>query len=200
MSKNMLFIDTAINTCQILYVSSGVVLYEYHSPLSKEGHAQKFFFHIRQLKKMYPDVFKTLDNIVVNIGPGRFNGLRVGIAFALTTASLYSLKLSTVTSFDIARLSFKDLIEDSKIISGTIYAKWNHIYFQCLITKEFSLKTFDEIDWSKAYAIAFPSSAPSSYSKPFLQVHHFNELFSAANFVSDLSCLEPIYLGHQIHS
>lgn len=199
MAEKRLFIDTAINTCQILYVSSGQVLFDYRSPISQEGHGALFFEQIRLLQQKFPEVFQTLDSLIVNIGPGRFNALRVGVAFALSTASLYSIQLYTVTSFDIANLSFKDRINKKEIIIGTIYAKWNHVYFHPIGSKDYLLKTFSEMNWPQAYGVAFPGDPPSAEHKHCLALSNLEDLLPAALLVEDAALIEPIYLGHQIH-
>ena len=197
--SNVLYVDTAVETCQIIYSQKGTVVFNFLSPISKKGHAEIFFEKINDLKNKFPDIFETLETLVVNIGPGRFNALRVGVGFALTVKSLFDIELKSINSFDILKNCSEDLnIDGFEKADFAIFAKWNHAYYLKNLVLKPSLLSYEGIDWSNTICLGVPETQNSKHSFSALSVAHFEKLYSKAVFIEDVYKLEPIYLGHQI--
>ena len=72
----ILVIDTATKACSVALYDSDVVIASYHEVIGR-GHAERLLPLIAKL----PDSGKA-DRIVVDVGPGSFTGIRIGVAAA----------------------------------------------------------------------------------------------------------------------
>lgn len=199
-NHNILYIDTALETCQILYYQNNRCLFSYLSPPTRFGHAEVFFQKLDQLKAQDESLLDNLDKIIVNIGPGRFNALRVGVGFSLTLSSVLNIELYSVTSFDILRAQIlsSPQMPNTKF-DMAIFAKFKHAYYLKSNISEPVLAKFDEINMSQTYALGFTESEVLESFKE-LVVTERSMLLKCAKKVVDLHDLEPIYIGHQVSS
>lgn len=200
MSKNekILFIDTAIKTCQIIYSDGNEVLFQYRSPISEIGHAEVFFEQLALLQNLRADVFRELDKVIVNIGPGRFNALRVGLGFALTLCSVFKTSFYTITSFDILKQqALQSGVIDLQSKDFAIFAKWNHVYYLSAGKREMELVSYDKVDWKNTISLGVLDQS-SIANFDYLQVDNIQALESLSILQSSLQSVEPIYIGHQI--
>ena len=79
---NFLAVDTSTTSCSILLILDGQ---RYHYALHGQlAHAEQFYTWLNELNQQHPDFFKKLKLLGLCIGPGRFNGLRVGITMIST--------------------------------------------------------------------------------------------------------------------
>lgn len=193
--NNFLYVDTALLSYQITYVENNKIVFESLSENISGGHAQAFFQNIAKLSKSYPHWLDNLSKIIVNIGPGRFNALRVGLGFALTCCSLHNIKLYQVNSFDIIKQSICK--KNQSTCDLAIFAKWNHVYLLRKDAKNPSIAPFDDLNWKNTVCLGIANdNCLQQLDK--LQVKNFTELLTHSHQVKDLSTLEPLYLGHQI--
>ena len=70
------------------------------SPLS---HSSELAINIKKIINKYNVLKKDLDCIVINIGPGSFTGLRIGVSFAKGLSFSNDIPLIPINSFDIIR-------------------------------------------------------------------------------------------------
>lgn len=80
LSKKILFMDTAMNSCGVA-VHDGENVFSSCEALSR-GQAEKLVPHIDRVMQEANMGFDQLDAIAVTVGPGTFTGLRVGMACA----------------------------------------------------------------------------------------------------------------------
>jgi tRNA threonylcarbamoyl adenosine modification protein YeaZ len=104
-----LLIDTAFESCQVA-LARGETLLDSSVVQSGGGHDRVLATMTRDLLQRQHINVSQLDKIAVTTGPGRFNGLRVGIAFARGLAlvhrtPLIGLMTSDVFSCDAASVS-----------------------------------------------------------------------------------------------
>jgi tRNA threonylcarbamoyladenosine biosynthesis protein TsaB len=88
MSERLLAIDTATEACSAALFIDGVSQYGIYEMLER-GHAERLIPMIAEL----PDKGRA-DRILVNIGPGSFTGVRVGLAAAKALAIAWSAPVS----------------------------------------------------------------------------------------------------------
>jgi tRNA A37 threonylcarbamoyladenosine modification protein TsaB len=149
--NNFLAVDTSSTSCSLILILDGQ---RYHRHLKGQAaHAEQFFAWIRELLELEPNLFKRLTSLGLCIGPGRFNGLRVGMTFISTLMALYQLPAYLCTSHQLlAEHSF------TKDLDGyAIFAKYEHAYW-CLKDNwlNTSLVTFDTLP-SKISVMDMPS-------------------------------------------
>jgi tRNA threonylcarbamoyladenosine biosynthesis protein TsaB len=94
-----LIIDTAFETCQVGLVRDGKIVAE-DKITSGGGHDRVLATMMETLFKQNEITAKDIDTIFVTTGPGRFTGLRVGIAFARGLGLVNKAKLVGVNTLD----------------------------------------------------------------------------------------------------
>ncbi len=104
----ILLIDTAFETCRVGLARDGKIL--------ARRETQSGGAHDRVLAGMAAELFaeqnidvKKLDTIMVTTGPGRFTGLRVGIAFARGLSLVHEIPLIGVNTMDAIAWDLKQL-------------------------------------------------------------------------------------------
>jgi len=91
-------------------------------PLS---HSSELAVNLQQLINRYNIVIKDLDFIVINIGPGSFTGLRIGVSFAKGLCLSNNIPLVPVSAFNIIN-SKVDCLEN--LFYYGIYSHKNYAY------------------------------------------------------------------------
>jgi tRNA A37 threonylcarbamoyladenosine modification protein TsaB len=123
--KNLLAVDTSLTSCSIYLSLDGK---EYHRHLKNQAaHAEQFFTWLRELSLLEPDLFQRLDMLGLCIGPGRFNGVRVGMTFISSLMALHQLPAHLCTSHQL--LAAQSQISLSLIEGYAIFAKYGHAYW-----------------------------------------------------------------------
>jgi len=93
-------IDTSGKFCSISISLSGNIEESINSniPLS---HSSELAVNIKKIINKHNILIKDLDFITINIGPGSFTGLRIGISFAKGLCLSNNIPLIPISSFDI---------------------------------------------------------------------------------------------------
>ncbi|WP_455475967.1 tRNA (adenosine(37)-N6)-threonylcarbamoyltransferase complex dimerization subunit type 1 TsaB [Bartonella sp. B17] len=89
----ILAIDTASIYCAVALVRHKSVIAHLSKHMNK-GHAEKLIEHITQVTAQANITLSQIDRIAVNIGPGSFTGVRIGVA--TTRALALALKIPAV--------------------------------------------------------------------------------------------------------
>ncbi len=126
----MLVIDTAFETCQVALVQDGMIIAE-----DRVGSGGQ---HDRVLASMTEKLFATknmtladISKIIVTIGPGRFTGLRVGIAFARGLALVHQTPLVGVLTNDAIYWDMNTAYPDRKNKTALVAVKRGESFFEC---------------------------------------------------------------------
>ncbi|MBN2281240.1 MAG: tRNA (adenosine(37)-N6)-threonylcarbamoyltransferase complex dimerization subunit type 1 TsaB [Candidatus Marinimicrobia bacterium] len=115
--KNLLGIDTSTDNCSVaLITASG--LFE-RNEVAKSAHSEKLILFIADLLNKAKINVKDLDGIGVNIGPGSFTGLRIGLSVAKGLAFPYKIPLIPVKSLPV-------LVRANNFENGLIYFIKSH--------------------------------------------------------------------------
>lgn len=93
--KNIFALDTVGNELSVAWISQGV-MYSWQQQADRQGDI--LALALQQISAKTGGVWSDLDLIVVNIGPGGFTGLRVGIAALQAIALAHNIALWQLSS------------------------------------------------------------------------------------------------------
>lgn len=90
--------------------------------VGKSGHSALLLPAIDELMKENGVAPETLDAVAVNVGPGSFTGIRIGVSMATSLAFATGAKRIAVTSFDIIAYNRGRIIAAVDAGHGNVYA------------------------------------------------------------------------------
>ena len=108
-----LSITTSSNICSIS-------LFKENTPIdtlevdNEKTHSEKFLPLLKHLMDENNVCFRDLTYIAIDVGPGSFTGIRIGIASIKAIAEVHNLKIIGVTS--LKALSYNSLKENTNVI------------------------------------------------------------------------------------
>lgn len=146
-----------------------------------QDHSENLTKYLDMLLKKTKSKLTDIKNIVVNIGPGSFTGLRIGLSFVKTLAMFLNIKnIITTTSFDILLFEFIENYdiknEDCKIYTLFPSVK-NEFYLNCYVLKNGKIKKEDIVKYMKKEEIEKIFSA----KKEKFYVVYSHKLMSSIN-------------------
>ena len=103
-------IDTSGEFCSVS-ISLSDKIEESINSTSTLSHSSELAVNIKKLLNKYNIMIKHLDCIAVNIGPGSFTGLRIGVSFAKGLCLSNNIPLIPVNSFDIINSKINSIKE-----------------------------------------------------------------------------------------
>lgn len=122
MTAHTLIIDTAFDTCQVALAVDDKIIAQQRA----HGGGQ----HDRMLATMVQDLLraehtdiKALEKILVSTGPGRFTGLRVGVAFARGLRLVHKTPLIGVNSMDALLLDMAPHVAAGEAAAAIVTVK-----------------------------------------------------------------------------
>src|SRR5690606_15541095 len=104
--KYILLLDTAFETCRIGLVKDGAIVARQETP-SGGAHDRVLAGMVAALFSEQNIAAKDLTQIYVTTGPGRFTGLRVGIAFARGLSLVHKIPLVGINTMDAIERDLK---------------------------------------------------------------------------------------------
>ncbi|MCF7886063.1 MAG: tRNA (adenosine(37)-N6)-threonylcarbamoyltransferase complex dimerization subunit type 1 TsaB [Candidatus Marinimicrobia bacterium] len=123
--KYILGIDTASKKCSVA-LTQDETLIKYKSEIGKAAHNQKLSTFISTIMDKANLKFEQLSAIAINIGPGSFTGLRIGLSTAKGIAFPHNLPLLPIPTFTILHAM---CMGDDGTNLLFIRSHRNHIYF-----------------------------------------------------------------------
>ncbi|MEB3701704.1 tRNA (adenosine(37)-N6)-threonylcarbamoyltransferase complex dimerization subunit type 1 TsaB [Candidatus Bealeia paramacronuclearis] len=120
-----LFINTAHAICGVGLFHEKTLLAQKETALI-QGHAQLLPGMVEEVMATTGTTFKDLQNLIVDVGPGSFTGIRVGVAFAKGLAHGLNIPLEGINGFDMF-FQGKTNREDTLVV---IDAKRKDLYCQ----------------------------------------------------------------------
>ena len=121
---NIISIDTSRKFCSISISLDDNIKESINStiPLS---HSSELALNLKKLINKHNILIKDLDFIIVNIGPGSFTGLRIGISFAKGLCLSNNIPLIPINSFDV----INDKVNCSEnLFYYAIYSHKDYVY------------------------------------------------------------------------
>ncbi|ALE03408.1 tRNA (adenosine(37)-N6)-threonylcarbamoyltransferase complex dimerization subunit type 1 TsaB [Bartonella ancashensis] len=144
----ILVIDTASSHCTVALIYHQSVVAHISEGMNK-GHAEKLISQIEQAMNISDTTFDKIDCIAVNIGPGSFTGIRVGVSAARALA--LALKIPAVGISLLEALTAQAIQNDiSSDITAVIEAYEGMFYCQnfskdLIALNAPSLRTLDSV-------------------------------------------------------
>lgn len=123
-----LAIDTASINCAVAIIKNGVSMARVCETLSK-GHAEKLIGEIIAATKEAKVSLSMIDRIAVNIGPGSFTGVRIGVATARALALALQKPAIGVSSLEAIAFEANNHFQKNHVIA-LIDAGRNMVYRQ----------------------------------------------------------------------
>lgn len=121
---NIISIDTSSKFCSLSIQLSGNIRDSIVSNLAL-SHSSELAVNLKKLINKYQIKISDLDFVLVNVGPGSFTGLRIGVSFAKGLCLSNNIPLIPINSFDMID-SKVDCNE--KIFYYGVYSHKNFIY------------------------------------------------------------------------
>ncbi len=123
---NILVFDTCFNKSYIVLSKNGTITSNKIIESTDSNYHSAFLVSaLRNILKENNLIVNDLDAIGVDIGPGSFTGIRVGITIARVLAQQANIKLVGVNSLEI----LSNLIPSNKKIFSILDARKNKVYF-----------------------------------------------------------------------
>ena len=106
----ILAVDTSGKFCSISILLNDSIRESINSntPLS---HSSELAVNVKKIVNKYDINISDLDGIAINIGPGSFTGLRIGVSFAKGLSLSCNVPLIAVNAFDILKTKIKSTNE-----------------------------------------------------------------------------------------
>lgn len=121
----ILNIDTALSTASVCLSENGYASFYSENRIQKDHSGWLHSAMSELLSKANMDI-KQLDAVCVNIGPGSYTGIRVGLSAAKGICYALNIPLLTVNSLELAASTAQD--EATDIICSAIDARRMEIY------------------------------------------------------------------------
>ena len=99
-NKIILGIDTSTDNCSVGLLKNNSIIAE-RSEVAKSAHSEKLILFIREILAEAGLNVKVLSGIGVNIGPGSFTGLRIGLSTAKGLAFPHNIPILPVKSLPV---------------------------------------------------------------------------------------------------
>jgi tRNA threonylcarbamoyladenosine biosynthesis protein TsaB len=125
----VLAIDCALDACSAAVLdSSASAIVASQSRIMTRGHAEALMPLVARVMDEAACDFGALDRIAVTVGPGRFTGLRVGIAAARGLALAAGKQAIGLTT--LAGLAAPHIADSDAPVVAAIDARHEHVYLQ----------------------------------------------------------------------
>ncbi|MGZ3721530.1 MAG: tRNA (adenosine(37)-N6)-threonylcarbamoyltransferase complex dimerization subunit type 1 TsaB [Bdellovibrionales bacterium] len=168
----------------------------------KAMHSEVATVELEKLLAQTKVELRALTHLVVNVGPGSFTGLRVGISLVKTLA--YSLALPVCSINTLESLAFSKTKSDEKVFVAT-KAVQNFFYAASFLKTETGLQNLlppQPIEDSQLADLSAGCTkvlieGKTAGFEPVSEARHLVELLVASGFsqtLSDWKTVEPLYL------
>lgn len=196
---NIISINTASRFCSVTISLSNHI--ETLQSESKLSHSSELAVNVKSLIGKHNLTAKDLDFILVNIGPGSFTGLRIGVSFAKGLSMSHNIPIVPINSFDII---LNKLNPEFSSFFICIHSHKNYAYAQRYDSKS---KTGSPklIDLDEKYDCPIYLSGLDSNSTDNFKLISFNskdlikigKSYIQKNVISNLSSIKPIYIDYK---
>lgn len=117
---NILAIDTTSTGLSIALIK-GEEAYSFTKEIGKSGHSATLMPTIDDTLKSHGVDVKDLDAVAVNVGPGSFTGIRIGVSAMTAIAFATGAKRIAVTSFELIAHGRGDVVAAVDAGHGNLY-------------------------------------------------------------------------------
>lgn len=187
MPENILALDTTLPQASLWLRIDGKEIFR--QALTPTGAAETVFCWLKELVLEYPALYEKIECYGLNIGPGRFNGVRLGFSIIGTLCVLYPKKIYTVTTFDLLR----SVSQNAELSTYAVYAKKGHAYTQKGLLEP-ELFPFSALEPVGLCTLQCPElTATASYD--FIPISEMGKIIEAqqAQVHTDFATVIPVY-------
>lgn len=117
---NILAIDTTSTGLSIALIK-GDETFLHTTQIGKSGHSATLMLEIDDMLKSHGVDVKNLDAVAVNVGPGSFTGIRIGVSAMTAIAFATGAKRIAVTSFELIAHGRGDVLAAVDAGHGNLY-------------------------------------------------------------------------------
>lgn len=187
MPENILALDTTLPQASLWLRLDGYEIFR--EALTPTGGAETVFSWLKELTVNDPSLYEKIECYGLNIGPGRFNGVRLGLSIIGTLCVLHPKKIYTVTTFDLMRSA----AQNADITTYAVYAKKEHAYTQ-KGGKEPELLPFASLEPTGLCTLQCPE-VPAMQAYNFIPINELGKMIDAkkAQVHQDFSTVVPVY-------
>lgn len=186
-NNNILALDTTLPHASLwLRIDGKEIFREAPTPT---GAAEIIFSWLKELLIEYPSLFEKIDCYGLNIGPGRFNGVRLGFSIIGTLCVLHPKKIYTVTTFDLLRSA----AHNPNITTYAVYAKKGHAYTQKGLLEP-ELLPYSALDTEGLCTLQCPE-VPANIAYNFIPISEMGKIINEKKAEAHLnfSTVVPVY-------
>lgn len=183
--KPLIAIDTSTAVCSICVYFSKEKFYKIDIK-DYFSHSKVILSSIKNLLKESKSHIRDIRGVAINIGPGSFTGLRIGLAVAKALAFSSNTPLLPVSSFDIILSKAISTLKLSHSLQSNISIALNagrdeayFCYFKC---NSSSVQKINSLDYHDS-----PPPNPSIESRNYKMIHNFSFTVANKKDIFDLS-------------
>jgi len=147
---HILAIDTTLGACSAALIKNGTIT-SYKYEVRARGHVERLLPMIDEVCLESGIKISEIENIAVNVGPGTFAGVRIGLSAAKGMALALDIKVIPMTTLEAIMCQF---VEQEKGFNGKVAvaldARRGEIYFQIF---DVASNAFNAISKAKAVPI-----------------------------------------------
>ncbi len=165
----VLSLDTSTQNLSMCLYKNGIF---YEENIFSEDHSESLIKILNKILKKTKTKLIQITHLAVNIGPGSFTGLRIGLSFVKTLALNLNLKIITTTSFGMLINEFLEnssKFQDFQAITLVPSVK-NEFYVCKFVLKN---KKLEQKIYPKCFEIKKIKDLIKNYKKSFIIVANF---------------------------
>jgi tRNA threonylcarbamoyladenosine biosynthesis protein TsaB len=147
--KNILAIDSSSNRLILGMMYEGDKLVK-SDELVEKSHGQMIVKKINDLLRSANKEIKSIEGIIVQIGPGSFTGLRIGIAAAKGIAVALDIPIVAINLFEIAAYKLRTIDDSIRVI---VPLKKDQYFIATVQNQKFDSDDIQTIDNKQLYEI-----------------------------------------------
>ena len=123
---NVLSIDTTGKFCSVaISLTNGIV--DSIDSKTALSHSEELAVNVNKILIKYNILAKDLDYIIINIGPGSFTGIRIGVSFVKGLSFSKNIPIVPINGFSLIK---SKIHTNEKIFYAGIHSHKNYIYVQ----------------------------------------------------------------------
>lgn len=193
---NILVIDTTTNNL-LVAIKKGEVVYK-NQPQKTSKHLEVALPQVDYVVNEAGINLSELDYIAVNVGPGSFTGIRIGIATAKGILCVYKdIKVVPVNSLEFLAYNVKEQKkqQDFIVVIPSTLEKYYSLTYKDGKLKESKIITKKEIDEVKDISIYSYQEANNIQSISNLDFIDYVESLIKSGKYGDIRDLKPVYMS-----
>lgn len=188
MPNNILALDTTLPHTSAWLRFNGQE--RHFEALCSQGASETVFSWLKEINTQFPGIWEELDCYALNIGPGRFNGVRLGLSIIGSLMAVYPHPIHTCSTFNLMRATKPQ----ADISTYAVYAKKGHAYVQHSGSNHSSLEKLESLQ-SETLCTLQCDTIAAAHSLNFIPISTIEQLIILNQTCCHLSfeTVVPVY-------